>query len=189
MIPAGLPGATPSAQERELAAQLGSSLANARGMLHTRLEDAIQHASAGQLGRAQQRVDELRVDLSRHLSDARASFYHSAFHAHRSRGLSPATHDLSIGPHPAGEAVVRGTPLFGRDHYDDLGDVLEDAKAALQSAALASGQPAAEPSSWLENWRTDQAERIGGTMHRMLSDSQIGIFEAVGQILVKPEFR
>jgi hypothetical protein len=184
-----LPGATPTREELELAAQFGSSSANARGLIHTWLEDAVQHASAGQLGRANQRVDELRVDLSRHLSDARASFYHSAFHLHRQRGLSPDTHDLSIGPHPAGEAVARGTPLFGRDLYDDLGDQLEDAKAALQSATLASGEPAAEPSTWLESWRADQAERIGGTMHRMLSDSRIAIFEAVGQILVKPEFR
>ena len=65
----------------------------------------------------------------------------------------------------------------------DLVDMVSDAEAALQSAALAGG------GDFLESWAVDARDRIESRVRRELSDSQIAIFEAVGQILIKPELR
>ena len=69
----------------------------------------------------------------------------------------------------------------------DFRDLVEDARAALQSAGLAeqTAVPMTVPAEL--GRRVRRTDR--GTVHRMLCDSQIALFEAVGQILMRPEFR
>jgi hypothetical protein len=184
-----LPGATPTPQQQELESILRGWLGPSSVLIWRRLEDAAARASAGRLPTAEARVLELGGELVRRIGDARGHFYWSAFDLHRRGGLDPAIHDLNVSPDRDGEQVARTARVFGRDPRIEIVDLHDDARAALQSAALADERPSVEPSSWLENWRTEFTNRITGTVHRMLSDSQIALFEAVGQILVKPEFR
>ena len=61
--------------------------------------------------------------------------------------------------------------------------MISDAEAALQSATLGGG------GEYLDSWARATRDRLDSRVRRELSDSQIVIFEAVGQILIKPELR
>ena len=123
------------------------------------------------------------MSLTRHVSDARAHFYRSAFAQHRHAGLDPDVHQLGLAPTPEGEAAARRTEIMGRRYAFDLIDLVSDAEAALTSAALAGG------GQHLENWTAENGDRLSSRVRSELSTSQIAIFEAVGQILIKPELR
>ena len=116
-------------------------------------------------------------------SDARADFYHRAFGQHARAGLDPDIHQIGVGPTHDGEMAARNAIVLGAPYQREVRDLVEDAKAGLQSAALASG------GDYLLNWALEHRERINGRIRRELSTSQIAIFEAVGQILVKTEVR
>jgi len=77
---------------------------------------------------------------------------------------------------------------MGRSYDLDFRDLVEDARAALQSAGLAEASSGPD-APYLQNWATEHGQRIAARANRELSDSQIAIFEAVGQILIKPELR
>jgi hypothetical protein len=179
MITADTPGATPTPQELELRQAIRPWIDHAGRIAQRRLNDA----AAGRPGTASNRLDELKTSLTQHVSDARAHFYRSAFRQHARAGLDPAIHHLNAIPTPDGETVARSTPILGSDYRLELADLMGDAEAELQTATLA-GAP-----EFLAGWRSDYAERIERTTRRMLSDAQIALFESVGQILVKPEFR
>jgi hypothetical protein len=86
-------------------------------------------------------------------------------------------------PTPEGEAVVRKATIMNRDIAFDLVDMVSDAEAGLKSAALAGG------GEYLESWAETTRDRVASRVRTELSDSQIAIFEAVGQILIKPKPR
>ncbi len=155
----------------------------AAGIVARRLADAKQHAAAGNLPTANRRLTELTESLTRHVADTRGHFYRAAFAQHRRIGLDPAIHQLDLVPDPEGEAVVRGAAVLGRDYRADILDSVSDAQAGLQSAVLAGG------GDYLEAWEGEHRDRLTSRATAELSNSQIAIFEAVGQILVKPEFR
>ena len=71
--------------------------------------------------------------------------------------------------------------------------MIGDAQASLTSAALAdqsSNSTSFTPgTTFLENWAVQHRDRLAGLTARQLSDAQIAIFEAVGQIFIKPELR
>jgi hypothetical protein len=155
----------------------------AAGIVARRLADAKQHAAAGNLPTANRRLTELTESLSRHVGDTRAHFYRAAFAQHRRAGLDPDIHDVALQPDAEGEAVVRRAAVLGRDYVADILDSVSDAQAGLQSAVLAGG------GDYLEAWESEHRDRLTGRATAELSNSQIAIFEAVGQILVKSEFR
>ena len=62
-------------------------------------------------------------------------------------------------------------------------DGVADADAGLQTATLAGG------GDHFDNWAAEQRGRLAARVRGELSNSQIAIFNAVGQILVRPEFR
>jgi hypothetical protein len=172
-----------TAPDPELLTALRPRIDRAVGLVERRLEDARAHAAAGSPPTATGRLRELTHSLTRHVSDSRAHFYRSAFAQHARKGLDPDVHDLGLGPTPEGEAAVRKATIMNRDIAFDLVDMVSDAEAGLQSAALAGG------GDFLESWASESRDRIVSRVRTELSDSQIAIFEAVGHILVKPEFR
>jgi hypothetical protein len=174
---------TETAPNPDHLAALRPWLDRAEGMVDRRIADAKQHAAAGSLPTATARLRELTQSLSRHVSDARASFYRSSFAEHARAGLDPDVHQLGVGPTPEGEAAARRATIMNRSIVFDLVDLVSDAEAGLQSATLAGG------GDYLETWAGEHRDRIESRVRRELSDSQIAIFHAVGTILVKPEFR
>ena len=80
----------------------------AAGLVARRLSDALTHAAAGNLPTAEARLSELYGSLSRHVSDARGTFYRQAFRQHQP-ALDPAVHQLGLGPTADGE-TRRGMP-------------------------------------------------------------------------------
>ena len=113
----------------------------------------------------------------------RPDFYRAAFAQHRGAGLNPDVHQTDLAPTPEGESAARRTTVLGRDYALDLTDLVSDAEAALTSASLAGG------GDFLEAWAAENGGRLSSRVRSELSTSQIAIFEAVGQILVKPELR
>jgi hypothetical protein len=172
-----------TAPDLDLLRQLRPWLDRATGMIDRRIADARVHAAAGNLPAAERRLGELTESLTRHLGDARSHFYRSAFVAHRRNGLDPAIHDTAMAPTPEGEAASRSAEVLGRNYVHDVLDLVSDAQAGLQSATLAGGR------EYLDGWAREHRDRIESRARSELSNSQIAIFEAVRQILVKPEFR
>jgi hypothetical protein len=152
-------------------------------LVERRLDDARMHAAAGREATAKARLVELYGSLVRHVSDARGHFYRESFNQHQRAGLDPDIHELSVGPTHDGELAARNTPILGRPYDRDLLDLVEDADRALTSATLAGG------GEFLTNWSTTHRDRLVGRANRELSDAQMAIFEAVGEVLVKPELR
>jgi hypothetical protein len=173
-------------QEAALAAALRPWTDRAAGLVARRLDDARQHAAAGSLPTAESRLSELYGSLARHVSDARGTFFRQSFRQHAP--LDPTVHQLDLVPTAEGEAAARDARILGRSYDLDFRDLVEDARAALQSAALAE-QSSGPDVPYLQNWAAEHGQRITARVHGELSNSQIAIFEAVGQILVKPEFR
>jgi hypothetical protein len=173
-------------QEAERAAALRPCAARAAGLIARRIDDASQHAAAGKLSTAEQRLSELHGSLARHISDARPSFFRQAFRQHQP--LDPAVHQTSLAPTAEAEAAARDARILGRSYDLDFRDLVEDARAALQSVALAK-QSSGPDAPYLEQWAAEHGQRITARAQSELSNSQIAIFEAVGQILIKPEFR
>jgi hypothetical protein len=121
--------------------------------------------------------------LNRHVGDARAHFYRAAFQQHARGDLAPDVHQVGLGPTAEGEAAARQVEIKGHNYTIDLVDIVGDAQTGLQSAALAGG------GDYLDAWAGENRDRLVGRIRWELSDSQIAIFEAVGQILIKPELR
>jgi hypothetical protein len=176
----------PTSQETDLQSALRPWTARAAGMIERRLEDAQTHARGGNLPVANRRLAELLTAVATHISDARASFYRQAFRQHQP--LDPDVHQLGLGPDHQGEAAARSAAILDRSYHAELLDVISDAQASLTSAALAD-QSGTAGGSFLQSWTDQNRDRLIGLTARQLSDAQIAIFEAVGQILVKPELR
>ena len=116
----------------------------------------------------------------------RGTFFRQAFRQHQPLDLE--LHQVGLGPTAEAEAAARDARILGRSYDLDFRDLVEDAKAALQSAALAE-QSSGPDVPYLQNWAAEHGQRITARVHGELSNSQIAIFEAVGQILIKPEYR
>jgi hypothetical protein len=172
-------------QERDLARALRPWTDRAAGLIGRRIEDARQHAAVGNLPVAENRLRELYHAAAQTVSDARGHFYRSSFRAHE---IDPEIHQTGLGPTQDGEQAARNSPILGRSYDLDFRDLVEDARAALQSAGLAE-QSSGPDAPYLENWAEEHRQRITARVAGELSNSQIAIFEAVGQILIKPELR
>jgi hypothetical protein len=172
-----------TAPDPDLLRALRPEADRAAGIVARRLADAKVHAATGNLSTATRRLSELTESLSRHVADTRAHFYRAAFAQHRRIGLDPDIHDVTLQPDAESESYLRRAAVLGRDYVADFLDAVSDAQAGLQSAVLAGG------GDYLEAWEGEHRDRLTSRATAELSNSQIAIFEAVGQILVKPEFR
>jgi hypothetical protein len=176
-------------QETELRTALRPWTDRAVGVIERRLEDARLHAAAGKLPAGNRRLTELYGSLLQHVSDAKASFYRQAFQQHSRAGLDPEIHQLGLGPDQYGETAARVTPILGSTYANQALDAMADVEAALTSATLADQAGGPGGGSFLQNWADQHRDRLVSLTARELSTAQIAIFEAVGQILIKPELR
>lgn len=175
----------PTDQETELRSALRPWQFRTAGIIERRIEDARTHAAADQIQTAGRRISELRNDLADAVEDARGTFYRQAFQQHARAGLDPEIHQLGLGPDHEGEIAARLAPILGRAHRPETYEAIQDVSAALTSAALADQNGG----SFLQSWADQHRDRLVSLTARQLSDAQIAIFEAVGQILIKPELR
>jgi len=157
----------------------------AAAVIERRIADARVHAAAGELPTAVRRLAELHGSLTQHVSDGRAAFYRQAFRQHP---IDPDVHQLGLGPDHHGELAARSAQILGRHYRDELLDLVSEAQASLTSAALAD-ETGLHDGSFLASWQQQHRNRLAAVTAAQLSNAQIAIFEAVGQILVKPELR
>jgi hypothetical protein len=174
---------TPEEQTQTLRREVWPWVDRAAALVDRRFADARAHASAGRTDAAKLRVQELAYGLIRHVADARRTFYHTAFSAHRGAGLDPSVHQLDLGPTVEGENAAAGVPILDRRYDRDFLDLAADASAALESAVLAD-----EP-EFVDLWQAEHSGRFNARAAAELSTAQIAIHHAVGAILVKPELR
>jgi hypothetical protein len=128
-----------TAPDPGLLAALRPWLDRADGLIDRRLTDARAHATIRSLSTAERRLRELTSSLVSHVSDARAHFYRAAFVQHARAGLDPDIHQVGLAPTPEGEAAARAAEILGRNYKMDFVDLVGDAQAGLQSAALTGG--------------------------------------------------
>ena len=174
--------------------------ASAQLAILDRVADARRHAEARSLGVARQRMDELERTLAQIdaiwpyrkdgiLPMARSVFYHDAFRLHRAGGLDSSTDRVDLRPTPEGDVAARTAPIRGTDQLKAIKTQIATAMRELHLvAAVAHGDPEAT-SALHEGWETRTRGSLTSSVKQMLSDSQIALHEAVGNLLVKPEYR
>ena len=160
----------------------------AAGLVQRRIEDARQHAAAGNLPTAEARLSELYGSLARHVSDARANS--TARHSASTRaGLDPAVHQSASGRRPTAKRPPAMRAILGRSY---------DARLPRSGRGRPGRSSVRRPGRAEQRSRCTVPAELGrgarGADHgtgqrRAVEFSQIAIFEAVGQILIKPEFR
>jgi hypothetical protein len=166
-------------------------------VIHDRLGDARAHAEAGRVFEANDRIAELRRRLiddqsgeGSILSNARAAFYRQAFHA---EPFDPRIHQ-ELGPEPAGELAARFSQIAGRNQYVDTRLVIEEIGGSLRglrdSQTIVGDAKGADywQGQW-DAWHKRHAERLTTHMCLTLSDAQMALHSAVGEMRIKPELR
>ena len=145
-----------TAPDRELLAALRPWLDRAEGLVDRRLADARAHAAAGSLPTAENRLRELTGSLNRHVGDARAISTGRPSASTAAAASTPTS--TSSGWHRPRKGRRRrdGRPIMGRDYTIDLVDLVGDAQAGLQSAALAGG------GEYLDAWQLGHRDRLVG---------------------------
>ena len=149
-----------------------------------RLRDARAHAEAGRLTDASERIGELAADLVHDvMRPARGEFYRDAFTAALLDG-DPRIVDTAIRPTTEGRQAAQMAPIAGRDQAAELQAALAGAANELHLAANAES-----PAEWYAGWERRHGEALNGRVRSDLSDAQIALREAIGQIVIRPEFR
>ncbi len=126
-------------------------------------------------------LEELHEALYEHAQEARGAFYRAAFGQHARAGLDPEVHQLGLQPDHSGEAAARAARILGRSFPADLRGLIRGAAGGLLSVGTGDDDA--------RMWRLVQAKRLTDLARRELSDSQVAIHQAIGQILIKPELR
>lgn len=170
-------------------------IARAQDVIKHRIADARAHGQNGALELALSRLDELERELLYPdrglLASARTTFYRQAYDQQRASGLDPAFFNADDGPGPADEKTAREHTIVGRDQYADIRGLIDSARDELELAAAidrTSDDPSARASRW-RNWEQDHRQTLWSEARSAFSDAQIELFEAVGQILLKPDLR
>jgi hypothetical protein len=165
-------------------------------LIADRLADARVHSEAGRTFEANSRLNELRRDLldapaadgGSLLSNARAAFYRQAFHA---EPFDPAIH-RELRPDPAGELAARFSLIGGRNQYIDGRLKIEEAIGSLRglgdvATIMRDSKP---PEHWrrqYDSWQARHTEGLTAHIRGTLSDAQMSLYSAVGQLRIKPE--
>jgi hypothetical protein len=165
-------------------------------LITDRLADARAHAEAGRTFEANQRLAELRRELFDRetadggslLSNARAAFYRQGFHA---EPFDLAIH-RPLYPGQAGELAARFSLIGGRNQYLDARLLIEDAVGSLRGLASTAAilRDSKPPEHWpaqFDGWERRQAGRLTSHFRSALSDAQMALYSAVGQLRIKPE--
>jgi hypothetical protein len=168
-------------------------LRRAELLISNRLADAGAHALAGRLFDGNQRLEELRRELldgdgGSLLSDARAAFYRDGFEM---APYDPEMH-REIRPDADGELAARFGLISGRNQYHDVRLQIGEAAGSLRGlasvrAVVGDSKPPEHWQAQYQGWHRRHTAAIGGSMRQALSDAQMALHSAVGQIRIKPE--
>jgi hypothetical protein len=162
-------------------------------LVSDRVADARSHGQAGRHLDATSRLTELRRALSSTdgglLPEARTSFYRRAFHE---ESFDPTIHD-DVRPNELGEHAARYTKIGGRNQALDLRVAIEAVTSTLRALSdAASADDDGNESFWrtsFDVWQRRTTDTLTATIHGMLSDAQMALYEAVGRVRIKPALR
>jgi hypothetical protein len=170
-------------------AALAAWSTRATDLVRRRLRDARAHAEAGRMSDAAERLDELNSALVRGvIRPARGEFYLDA-HTTALSELDPRVVDPEARPSTEGAEAAKSARIGGRDQSREVKAAVDSARLGL---TLAFARPTDDPSvrdAFMRNWERRHSEAIAGTTRTLLSDAQIALREAIGKIVIRPEFR
>lgn len=175
-------------EETDQAEVLSRWLVRASRAVTDRVRDASAHASAGMGAKADERLTELALSLRSLLELARGEFYTKAFSTHLLT-LDTSLLIPGIGPTREGEQAARLAPIKGVDQASTIASVVEKARRELALAVAATyGQSGARPGVFAA-WEKRHIRSINSTTSLALGTSQVALFHAVGQLMIRPEIR
>lgn len=160
--------ANPHLEESAADARLAPRVRRAERLVRDRLADARAHATLGDRRTAGDRVRGLADDLAEQLGDARAQFYREAL----------ASHAPHLGPDPDEERIVRARPI-GHPPRPPGSRIRDAVAAAYRTLGPAIGDGGGGTASALAAWQARHQGAIGLAARGELSDSQIGIHNAI----------
>jgi hypothetical protein len=175
-------------EERDQAAVLVPWLRRAGNVVSSRVHDARSHASDGMTGKADERLTELAVSLRYLLESARSEFYTKAFTTQLML-LDRRLVIPGLGPTTEGEQAARLAPIQGVDQASTIAASVEKARRELALAVAATYNQPPQRAVGLEVWEKRHAKLIATTANLALGTSQVALFQAVGQLLIRPEIR
>ena len=174
-------------EQLDQAAVLVPWLTRARRAIDDRLRDAMAQGSAGVRGAADERLTELATSLRSMLETARAEFYTKAF----TTQLAVLDRSLlipGIGPTQEGEYAARLAPIKGVDQASMISASVEKARRELGLAMASSYGRTGELLVFVQ-WEKRHNRSINSTTSMALGTSQVALFHAVGQLMIRPEIR
>jgi hypothetical protein len=175
-------------------------VARARAAITARFADARAHAERGSTIEANARLRGLTAELGGSLAkpetglvgEARAAFYRDSFALQRRR-LDPEVHDLDLAPSADDVLVAQRHPIGGR-HFplaiqdivtDDAGRSLDMAIAVVMTGDTSPGAKQAV----LDTWQRKYSEKAAARVESELKTTAIALYEAVGRLMLRPEYR
>jgi hypothetical protein len=139
------------------------------------------------VGDAGARLDELERFLVREvLRPARREYYRDAFPT-VAADLPPELLDSTVTPSAEGPDSAATAPITVSDQAKMIKTAVDEARHGLKLAAVTSFGDAAIKPVVHETWERRHRSAIGSTVRLILSDAQIALREAVGQIVIKSE--
>lgn len=136
-------------------------------------------------------VGRTKTSLQGHVQDARAAFYRDAF-LHWRPLIPVKILDEKASWTASGERAARGLILFGMSPLSEISPVFLTARNGLQAALNAAAVQSStekQRQDVLDTWESRTIDSLKRKIAGMLSDSQIGVMNMVGQTMVKQEFR
>lgn len=173
-----------SKAQRALDGALRPLVAQSRSLVERRLRSARHAATNGAITDAVDDLEELARGLGQLLGDARSSFYLRSYSLQRAE-LDPDIVDADLVPGPVDTAIARTVPIGRRDQALHIASLVDDAEGELRLGSSVQRIDPATKAAYLQNWELRHAATIASAMHGHLSDAQMSLHNAVGQLLVK----
>ena len=175
-------------EQTDQAIVLGPWLKRARQVVDSRVKDASAHASAGLAAKANERLTELAVSLRALLETARGEFYMKAFTT-QMLVLDPSILIKGVGPTREGEYAARVAAIAGVDQASTISAAVEKARRELMLAEATLHHREAMRPAVFAQWEIKHSKSINSVTSMALGTSQVALFHAVGQLMVRPEIR
>lgn len=173
-------------------------IARARAVIAGRIKDARAHAERGDLLTARSRIAAMVKDIAGTLKtpetgiegQARAAFYRDSFSLQRRR-LDPEIHNLDLAPGDEDTLAVQRHHYGGSPFYLAMQDRAETAlrSMAIATAVIKPGDSGNVKKAVWDQWERNHTEQTQKRVERELKTVSIAIYETVGRLMLKPEYR
>ncbi|MHB8397338.1 MAG: hypothetical protein ACYDCI_00165 [Candidatus Limnocylindrales bacterium] len=164
-------------------------LVQASTAIAARLHDARAHAETGRLHSAAERLDELERTLADGvIGPARAQFYRHAFLDQKSV-LDRDMIDYTVEPTSSGAIAASTAPILGEDQYQSIGELIDRAGDELKLANAVQRPDGRPRSAYHDDWERRHRTAITSAAHGALSNAQMALHNAVGQLLIRADIR